>query len=65
MLGYIQYIISSFSTLDSFMVLCSTLVWSKLVYASVIWNSIMSTDSSNLETIQKKFAALCYTKFFN
>jgi hypothetical protein len=34
-------------------------------YASVAWNSITITDSSKLERIQRKFVALCYTRFFN
>jgi hypothetical protein len=63
MLGLIRYITSSFSTLDIVLVLYSTLVESKLEYASVVWNSITSTDSSKLERIQRKFASLCYTRF--
>jgi hypothetical protein len=35
------------------------------VYASVVWNSISSTDSAKLERIQRKFAALCCTRFFS
>lgn len=65
MLGLIQYIMCSFFTLNSLLVLCSILVQSKLEYASVIWNSITSTHSTELERIQTKFAALCYTRFFN
>jgi hypothetical protein len=65
MLGFIWYIKSSFSTLDSILILYGNLVWSRLKYESVIWNSIMSTDSSKLERIQRKFDALCYTRFLN
>jgi hypothetical protein len=65
MLGLIRYITSSFSTLESLLVLCSSLVRSKLDYASVVLNSVTSTDSAKLEIIQRKFAALCYTRFYN
>jgi hypothetical protein len=34
-------------------------------YASVIWNSITTTDANKLERIQQKFAALCYNRFLN
>jgi hypothetical protein len=39
------------------------LLRSKLEYASVIWNSIMTTDANKLERIHQKFAALCYNHF--
>jgi hypothetical protein len=64
-MGLFQYITSSFSTLDSRLVLHNTLFRTKLEYASVIWNSITSTDSSKLERIERKFTALCYSTFFN
>jgi hypothetical protein len=57
MLGLIRYHTSSFSILDSLLVLCRIFVRSKIEYASVVWNSITITDSSELEIIQRKFAA--------
>jgi hypothetical protein len=65
MLGLIGYITSSFSTLDNLLVLYITLVRSITEYASVVWNSITNTDSAKLKRIQRKFVALCYTRFFN
>jgi hypothetical protein len=63
MLGFIRYITSSFSTLDSILVLYGNLIRSKIEYASVVWNSITIADTSILERIQRKLAALCYTRF--
>jgi hypothetical protein len=40
------------------------LVRSKLEYASVAWNSVTITESSKLEHMQRKFAALCHKIFF-
>jgi hypothetical protein len=33
-------------------------------YASVVSNSVTSTESNKLESIQQKFATLCYNNFF-
>jgi hypothetical protein len=34
-----------------------------LEYASVVWNSISSTDANKLERIQQKFASVCFYRF--
>jgi hypothetical protein len=41
-----------------------TLVRSRLEYASVVWNSITSTDANKLERIQQKFSSVCFYFFF-
>jgi hypothetical protein len=46
------------------LLLLLTLVRSKLEYASVVWNSITSTDANKLERMQQRFAALCLNRFF-
>jgi hypothetical protein len=38
---------------------------SKLEYASVVWNSITTTDANKLKRIQQKFAVLCYIRFLS
>jgi hypothetical protein len=40
-----------------------TIVRSKLEYASVVWDSLTTTDANKLESTQQKFAALCYYRF--
>jgi hypothetical protein len=34
------------------------------IYASVVWNSITSTDAKRMEYIQQKFAAFRFNRFF-
>jgi hypothetical protein len=62
-LGLIRYITSSFSTPHSLSVLCVVFVQPKLEYASIVCNSITSTDSSKLERVQIKFATLYHSRF--
>jgi hypothetical protein len=64
LLRLIQTITFSFSSLESLMMLCSSLVRSKLEYASVAWNSLTNTDSNKTERIKKKFATIRYNRFF-
>jgi hypothetical protein len=54
MIIIIIIIIICISILDSLLVLYFALVRSKLVYASVAWNSVTITDSTKLEHITKK-----------
>jgi hypothetical protein len=63
-LGLIRTLTYPFSTLDCLLLLYSILVRPKLVSASVVWNSVTSTDARKLECIQQTFAALCQNCFF-
>jgi hypothetical protein len=60
LLGLIRSITLRFSSLDSLYVLYFTLIRSKLEYASVVRNSITSTDVSKPEPIPQKFASVCF-----
>jgi hypothetical protein len=64
LLGLIKFITYNFSSLESLLVLFISLVRSKFEYASVAWYNLTTTDSNKLESIQKKFAHLCYRRFY-
>jgi hypothetical protein len=62
-LRLINFITYNFSPLDSLVVLYVALIRSKIVYASVVWNNLTSTDYNRIENIERKFAKLCYYRF--
>jgi hypothetical protein len=62
MLGLVRTITFPFSSIGSLYMLYCTLIRCKLEYASVVWNSVTTTDANKLERIQQKFAALCYNR---
>jgi hypothetical protein len=53
-----------YSSLDCLLSLNTTSVRPRLEYASVVWNSITSTDSKRLERILQKFASVCFYRLF-
>jgi hypothetical protein len=64
LLGLIRSIAYSFSSLECLYVLYFTLVWPRLEYACVAWNSVTSTDANKLERIQQKFTSVCFYRFY-
>jgi hypothetical protein len=65
LLGLICNITFSFWTLDSLLTLYFSLVRPKLENASLVWNSVTSTDAKKLERIQRKFVAPCYNRLLS
>jgi hypothetical protein len=64
LLGIVRSITFNLSSSQCLFRLHTALVRSKMEYASVVWNSITSTDANKLGRIQQKFAALCSNRFF-
>jgi hypothetical protein len=64
MLGLIRYITSTFFIPHNLTALYTTLVWPKLEYVSVAWNSITSIDSSKLEMAQTNISTLYRSRYF-
>jgi hypothetical protein len=64
LLGLVRSITFNFSSLECMIRLHILLVRSGPEYASVVWNSIMSTNSNKLERVHQRFAALCFSRFF-
>jgi hypothetical protein len=58
LLGLVRSIIFTFSSLAYAQIVHH--IRAKLEYASIVWNSIMSTDASKLERIQ----ALCFNRLY-
>jgi hypothetical protein len=46
-------------------VLCIALIRSKFECSSAVWNNLTLADSNKVETIQRKFANLCYNRFIH
>jgi hypothetical protein len=65
LLALIRSITLHFSSPECMLRLYMTLVRSKIECASVVWNSITSTDANKLEHIQQRFAALCFKRLPN
>jgi len=54
---------SSFSAHDSLLIFCSILVRTKLEFASIMWNSITSTNAKQPKSVQQNFLNLCQNRF--
>jgi hypothetical protein len=64
LLGLIRFIAyNNFSSFDSLKVWYITLILLKFEYASVAENKLTLSHSNKLESIQRKFAKLCYNRF--
>jgi hypothetical protein len=59
LLGIVRSITFNFLSLECMLRLYTAL----MEYASIVWNSITSTDANRLERIQQRFAALCFNSF--
>jgi hypothetical protein len=64
LLGLVRSITLNFSSVECMPRLYITLIRSKFENASVVWNSITSTDANKLECIQQRFVAVCFNRFF-
>jgi hypothetical protein len=65
LLGLIRSITTTFSPLEFMHRLHIMLVRSELEYASIVWNSITSTDSNKLVRIQQRLAAHWFNRFLS
>jgi len=62
-LGFVCTLIFYFSTIGNLLLLHFTVVRSKLECALPVYNNITATDAIKLGGIQRKFAALYFTRF--
>jgi hypothetical protein len=60
-LGFVQTIMYSFSTIECLLLLYVTWIRPKMEYASFAWNSVISTETKKLEHIKWKFVFLNQT----
>jgi hypothetical protein len=65
LLGLVRSVTLSISSFEcTLCMLYFTLFKSKLEYASIVWNSITSTDANGLKRTQQKFASLYFNHVF-